>query len=772
VKQPGRLVGNVHVGAFVVAIVALLFVGLPQVDVRTDLDSLLPSGDPALSAYQDASERFGGDPIVVLLEDNARSDDVYLDQRRLPLVLQLEGALSELEGVTNVYGPGTLLNQIAGRAQDFLAELTGRRDAEIALAQERARARGGGRAAIEKAGQREQTRFDARYGPLLVEGLPGGLPTLSNQDFVQNVMFGDAGEPRGQWRFLVPSRASVAILVRPQADLDAADSARLVEEIRRLSADIGVPNTEVTISGVPVLVSGLSERAEHDAPILGFAAVVVIACFLMLAVWLPRRRRLVPLATTLVAVAGALAFSGLVGIPVSLGVIAFCPVLLGIGCYYPTYLAVGASVRTVLAVAAATALSLLSLSLSPLPLVGDLGVVLAVGVVLSALTALTLRRWIAGGRWAGVAPGPTASASGVAGRATRHERTRLRDMRRVLAVAAVLGGLGWILFPNIPVESDIDHFAGGLSELDDARHVEDVLGSSGQINVVVSGEDVLTPANVAWMRNSLDTLVHDHGDEVRPVLSPPALLSFLGFDASAEEIGAAWRLLPDYLTAATVEPDRRVGVLSFGIRVEDLAEVRDSRAAFVAAFADPPPGVDVEVVGLPLVLLRGEETISADRFAASLAGVAAAVAVLLVGLRRRADAMRALLAALLATGLGFLLVAVAGLSLSPITIALGALTTAVGCEFTVVLAESARAGRRRLRGAVGIAALTSAGGYLVLVASTLGVVREFGLLLTASVGLALVSSVLVVAATVKTPSRSPAVEPAQEPEIEKELSGV
>jgi hypothetical protein len=78
---------------------------------------------------------------------------------------------------------------------------------------------------------------------------------------------------------------------------------------------------------------------------------------------------------------------------------------------------------------------------------------------------------------------------------------------------------------------------------------------------------------------------------------------------------------------------------------------------------------------------------------------------------------------------------------------LGSLTTAVGCEFTVLLSEATQRRNRALRRAVLLVTATSVVGYAVLVISGIALVREFGLLLAGAVLLALLASLCVVRLT-------------------------
>lgn len=725
-----------------------LSVGLAKLEVETDLSSFLPPDDPQLRAYERYAKEFGGDPIVVLVEP--KSGSALLGPETLPTLLQMEGKLAGLDNVASVYGPATSLNQIAGQAQKLVAELVGRRDAEIARAQVRARREGASSAAAKAAGEEARERFDGRYGPLLVRAMPGGLPTLKNARFAENVVIDADGRPRARWRYLVPSRSAMAIIVRPEGGLDAAATSKLVRAVDSTMSRDRLEGSKITVTGSPVVVDALSRRSLDEAPLLGGLAVGAIGLCLWSGSPTARRRRLVPLAVTCAAVAGTLGILGLMGRPVSLGVVAFCPVLLGIGVYYPSYFALGARTRTVMTVAAATAASLLTLALSPLPLVRDLGFTLAVGVMVAALLGLLARPW--------AAPGVPA-VDEAAGRGTERSM-RVRGVVALCAAAAViLGGWGWTRAASLGVQSDVAYFAGGLPALADAEHVEDVMGSSGEVDLVVEGEAATSPESLAWQTRAQREIAVKHGERFRAAASLATMLEFLGPDPTQAQIDAALRLLPAYLTSAVLSDDRTKAVTSFGVRLDDLPELGAEVAAVSEDLADPPRGADAQLVGLPLVLVKTQELVAADRVTGSLWGVLAAVVILLIGLRRRGDALRAAGAALVATGLTFATLALAGRALDPVTASLGALTAAVGCEFTIVYAEAVRRRSRRLRQTVFLVAATSTAGYLVLLASGLTAVRGLGLLLAVAVLQALCASVLVVEATLPKNSHRPSSTP-------------
>jgi hypothetical protein len=154
--------------------------------------------------------------------------------------------------------------------------------------------------------------------------------------------------------------------------------------------------------------------------------------------------------------------------------------------------------------------------------------------------------------------------------------------------------------------------------------------------------------------------------------------------------------------------------------------------------------MSADLVGLPVAAARGFDLVSQGRYLTNLAGIVAAGLVLLIGLSWRRVAGMAVLAAVLATGWGLAGTWLLGVPLNPLSVALGSLTTATACEFTVLLSYARRRGTGTLGRTVSVAALAALLGYLALTASQLSVIRNFGLLLAFSVGLSLLAAQLVV----------------------------
>ncbi|MCU1651091.1 MAG: superfamily protein-like exporter [Pseudonocardia sp.] len=729
------------VAVLVLALGAGVIGGLAQLRVDTGTDSFLPAGDPTLAAIEQKARSFGGDPVVVLVRSQ-EPRQLLLDQEQLLALLRAEGALAALPGVAAVYGPATVINQIVTSAQNLLAQIAGRRDGLRIQAEQQARAAGATEREVQQAIEQATRDFDVRYGSLMVQGLPAGAPTLYNSNFVRTVAFDQStGQPRPQWRFVIPASDTVAILVRPREGLDQASTQRLVDAVRTTVGEAGLATRTITVTGVPAVTAGLAGQVAAELPLLALLVAVAVALRALLVPGRGRRSaRLWPLAAALLGTALALAVFGWLNRPLSFGSVAMLPLLLGVGSTFPLYLAALRNRRRVVVMAVASAGGFASLAVSPLPFVRELGMVLALGVLGTVAAALLLRRGLP--NRSGTDPAILDATVLDPVKASPHP-ARWPARVAVLMVLTAVAGLGWTVLPRLAVEANPLELARGLPQLDDALVAEQVLGSSGEVSIRLSGPDVVSPEALAWSRQAEAAVISGYGGEVRPVLTLPSLLAFLGDAPTAEQIDSALDLFPSYLRSAAVTPDRRSALMIFGLQLRDLdaqnrllQDVRDALPAL-------PPGYSADLVGLPVAAGRGYDLISEGRYLANLAGIAVAGVVLAIGLRRRTDALRATAAALLATGWGLAIIWSVGGSLSPLTVALGSLVTVTGCEFLVLLAEARRSGERWLRRSVAFACLTSVIGYAALAASQLWLVREFGVVLTVAVMLSYLAALAV-----------------------------
>lgn len=708
--------------------------GLSRLSVDTRLASFVPTHDPAYRDLQQRDREFGSDPIAVVLKGSTPKG-LLLDQEQLERMVGLEGRLSRLDNVAAVYGPGTVLNQTAKSMTNLLLQISGRRDALENAARELAKRQGLGAAEKQERVRKALLRFDKRYGGLIVRAMPMGLPTLKNSKFVASVLFGEDGEPRSQWKFLVPDSRTSAILVRPGEGLDENETRLLVSAVRTTVKEADLATESVDVSGVPVLTTEVAGQAKRELPLLGAAAFLAVGLVFLVSPWSRRRlARLQPLAIALTGTGLTLAGIGWSGREVSLGVVAFLPILLGIASDFPLYLLQHADRRRILVAAGAAAAGFGSLAISPLPFVKELGITLAVGLAVTCLLGLAARSLLP------VIEPCAAVETDVRGIRTFGPRTR----GLVLVVALAASILGWIALPRISIEASPDQLAKGLPALAQARSVEGTLGFSGEVTVLTHGKNVLSAEVLKWSEDVEDQVIRSHGDQMRPIFTVASLLRFLGDDATPEQVQAAANLVPPYLLNAVVTPDNKTAAMFFGVELRDVRAQSRLLDDVMSSLPPTPAGLDSKVVGLPVLAARTLELMSTNRILLNVVGILLAVLVLGIFLPQRSDALRALAAVAFAAGWVFGLTSLLG-SVSPLTVAAGALITVTGCEFTVLMSGAVRNGQAWLMRTVGTAAVAGSVGYASLSLSRLALLRDFGLLLAVSVCFSYVAARLVVA---------------------------
>ncbi|WP_052665813.1 hypothetical protein [Nitriliruptor alkaliphilus] len=723
-------------GAF--SAVAAVAGGVARVEVDTSLDSFVPAEAPDLRGWERTGEAFGSDPLVVLIETD--EPGALLDQD-LVATINLEGRLAGLEAVRTVYGPATTVNQGAQRAQELLAEISGRRDGLREMARQEVLESGGNEAAAERAAEASVVAFDQRYLRLLAGGLDAGLPTLRNPAFVRAVVFGDTGQVRPDFRWLLPSPHHASILVRPAPGLDQAEVAELVEQVTAM-VDETVRNVDGwsgRVTGAPVVTAALAEQVRRELPRAVGLGLLAMAGGLAVGYRVPWRRRFVPLGVAVVATAVTAAAIGWAGVPLSIGALAFLPIMFGVAPDLAIYAARRGSPRVLITAAGASAAAFATLAFSPVPFVRSLGLTLSVGVLVAAAIGLYAAR--------SGDPGQVVSSGAVTDLGDRglsagaQVRLRPRSTLSALVLGAVLavGALGWALLPSAPMEGRPQALAAGLPATEILSEAERILGASGEVSVRIDAEDLRTPEIYAWFRQVDAVVAAEFGDRLRPIVTPGRVLRFLGQDPTPEQVVAGIDVLPNYLVHAVISADGRSAVAQFGLRLGDLTEQQQLFSDLRARLPRPPDNAEVEVTGLPVVAARSAEVIGDRRILANLAGILAAVSVFAVALRHRRRTILAGLVCLVA--FGWLLVALraVGIPLSPITVVLGGLVAAVGGEYAVV-GTRVRSSRGRRFGSVEAAAITSISVFLTLLASQLTVLRQLGMVLAAAVSLAYASA--------------------------------
>jgi uncharacterized protein len=574
------------------------------------------------------------------------------------------------------------------------------------------------------------------------------------------------------------------------------------------------------ISGVPVVVTGLASALKDALLVLLAVAVIAMAATLLLV--FRSRFRLLPLGLALATAALTFGLLDLFGGSLTMASIAVLPILIGLAVDYAIQLqarydeAIAAGAHgaeaagfaaarggpTIATACLATAAGFLALQLSPTPMVRGFGLLLVVGIVIAfalaliaGFAALSLRREPR-------APGPPPRAGFFASRAASLAKWSVRKRgrrahpgdptlpalsRRVLATASdhadrvlviglLLAIIGWTAGTQVGTVSDIRELAPqGLREVRDLNDVQETTGVSGELDVSVRAPDFTDPATIEWMAGFKQRVLEENGFSgtnpscrAADLCPGPTFSDFLGGGEglTRQQIRATLAQLPDYdlRQVAPVDPETgEIGdtaLIAFGIRAQSLEDQQALIERVRGEIGDPPPGVEIELAGLPVIAAESASDLSSSRYWLTLAGLVAVALVLLLVYRSLRRVFVPLVPIVLATGWSSLLLWISGIPLNPMSAALGALVIAIGTEFSVILSarfheergvgRSAEEALRRAYARTGAAVLASGAtaivGFAVLIASDIRMLRDFGFVTVIDLSVALLGVMIVLPA--------------------------
>ncbi len=799
----------------VVAVAAAL--GATRIPTDAGIGTLTDQGSATYRATQQVREEFGEEPVVVLVKGEL--PQLILTQNIFRL-LRLEGCLSgkapkgakpipgpcaelaRMHAVEFLTGPATFLNesvvQIEAQLRRLAEHVPAQRFREYLLAVAT-------KYGITSAPSIDNENFVATV--VFDLSRPRGTP-----------------KARLSYVFPNARSAQIVIRLKPDLSaaerhraIGLIEAAVAETTPRRACREEGKPAPCFTleggryvVSGAPVAIDAVA-RALKDALLVLFAVAVAAMALVLFAVF-RSRWRLLPLAVALMAVAIAFGVPALLGGSFTMASIAALPILIGLAVDYAiqfqarfdevaaapgdfanhgfaksTAAAAGPTIGTA---CLATAAGFLALQLSPIPMVRGFGWLLILGIAIGFALALTvglgtLARWRAGPVTAADPPSlPVAKASSARGSLPRHPPVeRLLSLARaypemVLAVGVALAVAGWAAGTQVETVSDIRSLAPqNIKAVEGLNELQQTTGVSGELDVLVTAPDLTDPATIEWMAGFKERVLRENGFRgedpscLQAEICPgPALSDFLvrGREKPTRKgIEATLRALSPYDLRQVAPLDPRTGevgqraLMTFGIRVQSLEDQQALVDRVRGAIGSPPPGVEAQLAGLPVIAAQSASALSSSRYWLTLAGLALVAAVLLIVYRSWRRALVPLAPTVLATGWASLLLWVTGIPLNPMSAALGALTIAIATEFGVLLVgrfeeereagagveESLRRAYSRTGAAVVASGLTAIAGFAVLLASEVQMLRDFGLVTVVDLAAALAGVLVVLPAT-------------------------
>jgi len=782
----------------VVLITGVLAIGASKIEFATGQDSYLnPDSQVALDNVEFQGS-FGGETVILLFTatEGSGSDvsDLFAGEN-LATFERINAELAEIEEAYAVITPYTSLlfsdALIQGAGRNALLAAAGRdpdpagveaRNADVTVSLARL-----GAVESEEIG-------DETWNDLLIFGNDGftlddGAPVAPPDDERAIRLSLASTFPNQQ-----TAVGGVVLVGNASLDEQSAGTQKVLDVVETAEFD----GFDLTVTGSPIYLKEINDYLKGGMLTLGLAAMVVMA--VVLALMFSVRWRLLPLLAVLVGIAWSFSLLGLIGIDLSLVTIAGLPILIGVGIDFAIQVhnrveeevvldneahPIGETLANLapplIAATITGVVAFLALQISKVPMIRDFGILLAIGVAMLVTVGIVIPTTVLGIR---EFKKPTKARG-----ESRVERiviwlgslpTRWGPLLVIAAVALFVCGA--LVEGRTKIQSDpVEWIDQGSQTVKDVRLLEERTGFGTTLGILVEAGNV-------YDQKILD-LVHDFTNvaEARPlVASSSSLVNTMAkiirvegasdLTPTTQEITEAASQMPPDISRALVSPDGTSTQVNLRLAPAGLDEravlVRELRADLERLIGElDVPADSVLFSGLPLdqepvravpaglatVGIGLLENLEANR--AALTYLALSLAALFLTLRHRSvsRALLALVPVFLAVGVSAIVVGLSGLELSPLTTVSGPLVIATCAEFSVLIlgryleerqtglaprAASDTAARRTGR-AFFTSATTTIGGFAVLIVSPLPLLRDFGIIVTMNVAIALLAALVV-----------------------------
>jgi len=703
--------------------------GATMLNSETGFDALVSPSSEIAQDNARYEEQFGGEPIIVLLEGSL--DDIFSTDN-LAVLSEFEQQFSADERYRSIIGPLTVL-----------------------------------RAAMEEVTQAQIQLI--------------GEPALDNPLFIAAVLYDDEGAVSPAMQSLVPDENHALVLVTPQGNLEDSQALRTARDIEDFFIVYPLSGVETTVIAATKLVDAISSSMSNNMKVLLALALAVM--MLILTVLFRVRWRLLSLFMVGVGALWTFGIMGYVSIPLTMATMAVLPILIGLGVDYSIQFhnryqeelirtkTVGEAIVTSLSrmfpsvgiALLATIIGFITLYISEVPMIRDFGVVLAVGIVFSYLVALFLLHSII---YQSDKRTPIAKLRKESTEASgRIERILLRVGKLAISqtlwifiLAVLFAVAGGVVDHWLPKNTDYEELMPqNITELRDLRELRQIVDSGGEIRLMVEADDVTSPEVLGWLKGYEDEALTLHS-ELIAVNSPATLVSQAasGVIPSKEQIEAILAATPPLYLDQLLSADRTTASASFIIEHISLEAIHDLLQDMKAKAA-PPDGVAVSTVGS---LALGASTIDAvvgKRFTMNLICLGAVFVVLLLVYRRLRLAVFTIIPVGAVIAWSSLDMYLIGIPLNPLTAVMGVIIIGICTEFMVLLMGRYEEERQqglapreamvkaisKIGRAIVITAVTTLGGFGVLIASNFVMIRDFGIATVVGVSLCLVITIAV-----------------------------
>ena len=764
-----------------IVITAAAVPGLTMLKTETGFSALVsPDADISVNnaRYQ---EQFGGESINVMF--TGEPEQLFATQN-LASLSQFVQTLALDDTYISINSPLDILwlavaetkQEIEGvRQQIILVQEQAAEEASTAAA-----AAGLNEAQQEAAAEQAREEVLARMEPQLELLAQMGEPSLENPIFIRSVLYDETGEINPVLKQFIPDANHCLLYITPKGNMTDSETLQATRDIERLLSNSDFTNIEVTVISASELVDAISVSMSSNLLILlglSILVMIIVLVFLFRVRW-----RLLSLLMVGISALWTFGLLGYLSVPLTMASMAALPILIGLGIdfsiqfhnRYQEELTRSSSVSDAIITSIsrmfpvvgialmATIIGFITLYISEVPMIQDFGLTLAIGIVISYMVGLFLLHSIV---YLADRNKPLKQLQAAALKASsRIERVLLRLGKLainhtlwIFIIALLFAIGGGIVDHMLPVNTDYEELMPQDNEvLLELREFREILGVGGSIHFMIEADDVTDHEILKWLKNFQEDMTRNY-----PAIISTSSIANIIEDAAGEipppsQVDIILENTPEMYLEKVISADRTMTDLSFTIRYIPVEEIHEL-VQKTQENADVPTGVTIAPVGSFVMGSATMDALVGSRMTMNLICIGAILLILLLIYRRLDYTLFSVIPVGVVLAWSSLDMYLIGIPLNPLTSILGVIVIGICTEFMVLLIgryneeknngllpeEAMVTAISKIGRAITTTAMTTLGGFGVLIASNFVVIREFGIATVLGLLLCLVITITV-----------------------------
>lgn len=414
----------------------------------------------------------------------------------------------------------------------------------------------------------------------------------------------------------------------------------------------------------------------------------------------------------------------------------------------------------------ATALGLLSLFQSKVPMIQDFGLMLTIGIGIAFLLALFILLPILVIRTKLMDKEKVI----VKKKESKYVLLMKKLTKKVLKVkyviliaAVILAGTGFYFDQKVGVETDMETFMPQNSEaLADINELRDLIGSTDRIVLMYEASDITDYTVLSEVKEVTDMVLSDYDSSVIMVGSVSSILDMASSNNWNEANYQVYlNQLPKEQVALLQSTEENIGIINISLVDMDDTTFATFMDDLSESILDLDVSFEVTITGQSVVEQEMLHSMTSDRLTITLISIALVFIVLLVIYRNPLKTIIAILPIIFIVGWSGGIMYLLGFDYTPLTSTIGSLIIGIGTEFTILISMRYYELKKQEIGdddetiatAVGlmskpiiVSAITTIGGFSALVFSDFQILSNFGIMTLINISLALLSSIFVLPA--------------------------